>query len=107
LACIPELTPGLATLLFAIAGPFVRPNDAFRVTTGRDMLRAGGMAAGRPAFAPSIAPRFGVTPAERETGAVRIWLGVKRAAVRCTGKPFCNVRDGTAVKAPGLLKFAK
>jgi hypothetical protein len=76
------------------------------LTTGRENVRGGGMAALRPAFAPSIVVRVGRASAAR-TALTRVnCCGEMRIALRATGRELTRVSRDTAVNPFGARMLA-
>jgi hypothetical protein len=81
--------------------PFV---TVARLTVGREKLRDGGMAAGRPA--PSTAVRLGRTSTERTAVILPSSFGETRMLLRATCCEFTSVLRETAVNPLGACIFA-
>jgi len=73
------------------------------LTVGREATAADGLAAGKPAFGPSMLARVGDTSGLLMLDRFRKLLGEILAAFGPTGKPRSRVFRGTAVSAPGRV----
>jgi hypothetical protein len=80
--------------------------EAMWLTIGREKVLAGGLEANRPAFAPSVVVRVGVTFNERKGVSRLIWFGERRMLLRATGSEFTRVLRETAVNPLRAFRFA-
>lgn len=76
------------------------------LTTGRDMVRGGGMAVLRPLFAPSMLVRVGRASTARTAATWLNCCGVTRTALRATGRELTSVSRETAVNPLGTRILA-
>jgi hypothetical protein len=77
-----------------------------RLTTGREIARAGAPAAGRPAFGPNLLCMVGLAFTRFSAGAFRIALAFTRTVFPRTGNPRSSVPRETALNPPRTFKLA-